>query len=255
MTFKEDLKSFLHYIRHPHLNYRLPYRIGDGWWNDIIKIHTPFRLLLKWVFFLLTVNIFIFGPIALVVATQIGASNRLNINIPYLFLLAAIWAPIVEEFLFRFGLRKPKMALYIVPLLTSVILMGRGVLSIGIVVVLLSLLLILDLSRQTGNKQALPFKWRRWYRHYFPWFFHGSVLLFAMMHLGNYDFKQGISFLLLPLLILPQWLSGLVLAWMRVRDSFACAVVMHSLFNGIPVLFAWLIKTFLPLEQVSLIFF
>lgn len=51
---------------------------------------------------------------------------------------------------------------------------------------------------------------------------------------------------LLPLLVLPQWATGLVLGWMRVRRGIGAAIALHALFNGGPVLMIWLLMTLMP---------
>lgn len=248
-TFFQDFRAYLHYLRHPYWGPRIRGRRGDGWWSDF-KLHTPLRLLLKWLFFLWGINIFVLAPIAYVASASLGANHRINFDIPYLVVLAAVWAPLFEELLFRFGLRRPKIAMYYVPLLIVAMNINIVPLSIAIVVILLILLVVLDLTRQTQYQNAWPFAWRRRYRQFFPFVFHGSVLIFAFMHLSNYVFpKDGVVWLL-PLLVLPQWLTGTVIAWMRVRDSFACGVVFHALFNGVPVLLAWTLLQFLPKEMV-----
>lgn len=252
-SFWQDVKSFLIYIRHPHLGERFAGRRGDGWWCDF-KVHTPLKLLFKWLFFLWFFNVFVLAPLAMVISEELGATHRLKMDTPYLVLLAAVWAPLVEELLFRYGLRRPRLALLYVPILIFVFINNLRWLNIAIVSVLVLFFVVLDLRRQTGYADALPFKWRRYYRQWFPWIFHGSVLIFASLHLFNYELPQGSSIALLPLLILPQWLTGMVIAWMRVRDSFACGVLMHALFNGIPVLLLWILLQFVPVEALSLIF-
>ncbi|MDO5680860.1 MAG: CPBP family glutamic-type intramembrane protease [Pelistega sp.] len=248
LTFKNDLKAFWAYIIRPSFGPRLAHnRRGDGWWSDL-KVHTPFKLLLKWAFFLWLLNIGLLAPIAIGVAESLGAKHRISLDIPYLFLLAAIWAPIVEELLFRFGLRRPKLILIYVPLMIYVMHNGPNIVSLGIVVLLSFLLILFDLLRQTDERFALPFAWRRYYRQWFPLVFHASVFSFAAMHLMNYQFGDSMTWLV-PLLILPQWLTGLVVAWMRMRDSMACAVVMHAIFNGGPILLMLLLMQLLP-EQV-----
>jgi len=250
MSFWQDFKQFLHYIKRPTFTPRLPGRRGDGWWCEC-KVHTPWKLLLKWLFFVWGFNIFVLAPIALAASISLGANNRINIDIPYLVVLAAIWAPIFEELLFRFGLRHPRLAMFYVPILVYAMNTKNMALNIGVVVVLLALFIVFDLRRQTGYQQALPFKWRRLYQRCFPAVFNISVLIFAAMHLSNYEFSAGQTSLLLPLLILPQWLTGLVVGWMRMRDSFACGVVFHAAFNGVPVVIAWTFMQFLP-EDMAL---
>ena len=46
-------------------------------------------------------------------------------------------------------------------------------------------------------------------------------------------------------LVLPQWATGLVLGWMRVRRGIGAAIAC-ALFNGGPVLMIWLLMTLMP---------
>lgn len=250
LSFKNDLKAFWAYILRPSFGPRIANnRRGDGWWSDF-KVHTPWKLLLKWAFFLWIVNIGVLAPIALSVADSLGATHRINFDIPYLIILAALWAPIVEELLFRFGLRRPKLAFLYVPIMIYVVHIGVNKLSVALVVLLSFLMILFDLWRQTDESYALPFKWRRWYRKFFPYIFHASVLSFAAVHLMNYQLAGNISWTM-ALLILPQWLTGMVVAWMRMRDSLACAISMHAIFNGGPVILAWLLLQWMPEQLVN----
>jgi len=41
-------------------------------------------------------------------------------------------------------------------------------------------------------------------------------------------------------LVTPQWLTGLVLGWMRVQRGVVAAMILHALFNLGPLTVAWL---------------
>lgn len=43
-----------------------------------------------------------------------------------------------------------------------------------------------------------------------------------------------------PVMVMPQWMTGLVLAWMRVRSGIGTSILMHMMFNGGPLLLIWL---------------
>ncbi|CFN63451.1 membrane protein [Bordetella pertussis] len=75
--------------------------------------------------------------------------------------------------------------------------------------------------------------------------FHLVALTFAAVHLNNFSLSQTPVWLL-PLLVLPQWATGLVLGWMRVRRGIGAAIALHALFNGGPVLMIWLLMTLMP---------
>jgi hypothetical protein len=70
-------------------------------------------------------------------------------------------------------------------------------------------------------------------------------LLFAAVHLGNFSYNET-PLWLLPFLVLPQWVTGLALAWLRVRRGVGAAMVLHGIFNGGPLLVIWLVISWLP---------
>jgi membrane protease YdiL (CAAX protease family) len=56
----------------------------------------------------------------------------------------------------------------------------------------------------------------------------------------------SMNLVLLPLLVLPQWVTGLVLGWMRVRRGIGASIMLHAMFNGGPLLLIGLILHFAP---------
>ena len=90
-----------------------------------------------------------------------------------------------------------------------------------------------------------PRRWNRYYVAYFSWVFYGSTLLFAGVHLYNFQFNK-VSWLVLPLLILTQFVTGLVLAWLRVRRGIGASVVLHAVFNAGPMLLIMIAMSLVP---------
>ncbi|MCH3715697.1 hypothetical protein LZB71_10065, partial [Campylobacter coli] len=84
---------------------RLPGRTpAIGWVSDWWPGVGPGRLL-AWAAVLWLINLFALGPVAVAAAGAGGVTHRLDpANIPWL--TAVIWAPLVEEMLFRYGLRR-----------------------------------------------------------------------------------------------------------------------------------------------------
>lgn len=205
-----------------------------------------FRRVLAWALVLWTINLFVFGPIAVGVAEKAGATHRIDPqNLPWL--LALVWAPLVEEMLFRYGLRRPAMALWLIPLMAMAIWQGPGLsqtILFGLV-----LLLVYWLTRQARVPSPRARAWLKMYRQWFFWVFHLSVISFAILHIYNFRFDD-VQAWMLPLLVLPQWFTGLVLAWMRVTRGLGAAIALHALFNLGPLLLAWL--TFKVLGPFSL---
>lgn len=246
--FRDELRDFTRFVIRPTLGPRLaPRRLGGHVAVDWLSGFGSARLL-KWALFLWAVNLVFLGPIAVAAATAGGAEHRLNIYaIPWL--QALLWAPVIEELVFRYSLRRIGHALWLVPIATGVMLAGPGTAS---VLILLALLLICwspwygpcrvpSAQRSRGRSWSLRLR----YRALFPWVFHGASLAFAGVHLHNFNLQQT-AFWLLPLLVLPQWLTGLVLGWMRVRRGIGAAILLHGLFNGGPLLLVWLLLRLAP---------
>lgn len=259
LRFRDELRDFLAFVRRPRLGPRLPGRwAGDAVTADWRSGLVPGRLF-KWALFLWAMNLVFLGPIAVAAATAAGAQHRLNIHaIPWL--QALLWAPVVEELVFRYGLRRVYQAWWLLPAAVACMLMGPTTTAVLLLVAIL-LVLWRPLWRGAGSQVADPgrgdatalglhgtqrlqpaLSWhaRRVYCALFPWVFHGTSLVFAAVHLYNFTLHQA-SLWLLPLLVLPQWLTGLALGWHRIRKGIAAAMALHALFNGGPLLLVWLI--------------
>ena len=70
----------------------------------------------------------------------------------------------------------------------------------------------------------------RFFARHFRWFYLGSTLAFASMHLTN--FSEGAALILLPL-TLPQFLLGLILGYVRVKFGMWANVLFHAAHNSI----------------------
>lgn len=68
-----------------------------------------------------------------------------------------------------------------------------------------------------------------WFARLFPLFFWLSTLAFACVHLLNFD--EGALFVLLPL-VLPQFVLGALLGYLRVTYGLWASIALHALHNG-----------------------
>src|SRR3546814_17476014 len=88
-----------------------------------------------------------------------------------------------------------------------------------------------DIAALPYTRKPLPWRYRLAYRRCFPWIFHLASLLFAAVHLYNFNLHHT-PLLLLPLLVLAQWLTGLVLGWLRVKRGIANSMLLNGIING-----------------------
>ena len=75
-----------------------------------------------------------------------------------------------------------------------------------------------------------------WFQRLFPLFFWASTLAFACIHLFN--FSEGAIWVLLPL-VLPQFILGAILGYLRVHYGLWSSMLLHALHNGTALGLVW----------------
>ncbi len=260
-VLRQELRDFLHFVCRPTFGPRLPRRPMHALAADWVGC-LNWRRIVRWVLLLWAVNFLVLGPLAAAAALAGGASHRFNAMVLPWF-LALVWAPIMEELMFRLGLRRPGAALWLIPAFALVVFYGRDV-YVGIFLVVSLALVAMPrpqpraassedsragmlVSRQPGAdwQPLLPgvrfnMRWNRRYRRAFPLVFHVASITFAVLHLLNFSLTN-VPWWLLPFLVLPQWVTGLVLGWLRVRTGIGASIAAHSLFNAGPLAVVWLL--------------
>ena len=156
-------------------------------------------------------------------------------NRPNFIFLAAVMAPLIEELLFRSWLGKRGGVLWLAPFLlvslAVIVLKDADTLSLGLKTALVIMVLgsfalymrrYLALRRDEAVLNAALTR-------VFPFAFWGTSLGFGLMHLANYE--GGDMGLLLPLMILPQFMVGVMLGYIRMRFGLLSAIGFHSAYN------------------------
>lgn len=160
---------------------------------------------------------------------------------PWLLLgLAVIAAPLVEEGIFRLPLWGTPFTLGVsVSLLVWVgvnaALGFNRLAAAGLGTVLVSLNLYLWLKHRRATV------WPGLYSRYPRFIFYGSAVLFGIVHITNYSFEV---WALLPLLVMPQIVIGLLLGFVRLHHGFTWAVLLHGFHNGCVLLPVFLLRLF-----------
>lgn len=157
-----------------------------------------------------------------------------------LALAVIVGAPLVEEVIFRGWLsgRKRHLAAIAVPILGAFgagILSGTGVAGNGIWVITIAVFCVgfTILLFWTGRDRP-PM---RWFERAFPVLFWLSTIAFACIHLANFD--AGALWVLLPL-VLPQFLLGVLLGYLRVHYGLWASIALHALHNGTALGLVWI---------------
>ena len=154
-----------------------------------------------------------------------------------LFFLAVVFAPILEELIFRFPLKYRRGAialavLCVIAVLTNILqLIGlqmyQAMLLSGGVGLAIVLLLIMKLNQ----RQKLD----SFSKRYYPFFFYMAALFFAFAHIFNYELEFD-QLWMGPFLVLPQLILGLMLGYVRVKYGLWASMMAHAMNNLIPTI-------------------
>ena len=151
-----------------------------------------------------------------------------------IFALSVILAPVIEEIIFRGFLRYP---LSVVGIVLSGLIGIAGYLkyinSISWIVFGIIAAASIMLSFILYNNATLISKLEFYFKKYFGVAFYASVVLFAYLHITN--FNEVAYWYLTPLLVLPQFVLGLFLGYVRVRNNLWASMYVHALNNLVPM--------------------
>jgi len=152
-----------------------------------------------------------------------------------LILAVVVGAPVFEELVFRGWLSgKPG---HVMALLS----VGTGIFGFGIVHMTAPVIgVLIMVAGLIGAMAALIMLRDRgpmaWFERLFPGFFWLATLSFALVHLANFDARDdwGSQAILLPL-VLPQFILGGLLGYVRVRIGLLAAILLHAAHNATAV--------------------
>ena len=155
-----------------------------------------------------------------------------------LLALAGIIAPLWEETAFRL----PLAPFHVARVLPALALFGVLVvpskspptqLLLGVPLVVAALVCAGALASKSWNARLCA-----WWAKHFRWVLTLSILGFGFAHASNYQFsaqKPG-TLALIPLLVMPQLIAGILLAYARLKLGFWFAVLLHSGVNTVLML-------------------
>lgn len=159
-----------------------------------------------------------------------GPSLLESKNMPRLqFLFAAvIMAPIVEEAIFRWQLKRFTGGIAFIAFMGGVVISALLKTKWGFLCSPPIFIILFFIYRFT-LAGSITRKFQFW-KSVFPWHFHFTAICFALVHLAN--FEKGISLLPLGLLYtLPQFLLGILLGFTRMNYGLKYSIALHSLYN------------------------
>lgn len=147
--------------------------------------------------------------------------------------LGIIIAPFWEEAAFRLPLkyRKEVVNVLIALVITIAIILQYSGAQHTYSIITSVLLLIVLLLFIFFNRRVTRFTEYLW-KNKFPFVFYFFTIAFALIHISNFKISTPVL-LLLPVLILPQFVVGFFIGYIRVRLGFFWGVLFHAIHNAI----------------------
>jgi len=227
MSTRYTLGTALAYIRRPYFPAGKD-RVGEAQLKHLVQL----------LFFTLALAMVVGGLVGLFIA---GASGEVPENVnqtlgesnPAQFLfMGVIAAPLLEEVIFRSWLGGRRACILGLPILFGLAAMFAGLSANVSPVIIFGIMAGLGVLIGTVGRQFMSLspegqKEGRW--RLFPVAFYGSALIFALVHLANYE--GGLSSPIMALAVLPQALVGLILGYVRMRFGLFHAIIFHAVYN------------------------
>lgn len=145
-----------------------------------------------------------------------------------------LFIPFIEEIVFRLPLQFKKIN-FIPLIVIGVLIVGFSLaiqlklalfIAVPILVILTGWLFFLLYNKKTGKKWELV--WSQNYRFVFYTF----AIAFALLHLTNFPYSIGLL-LFAPIVVLPQFIGGLLMGFLRVKQGFIWGFFLHALYNTV----------------------
>ncbi|MEQ8389058.1 MAG: CPBP family intramembrane glutamic endopeptidase [Alphaproteobacteria bacterium] len=147
-----------------------------------------------------------------------------------LFALAVVLVPVVEETVFRLYVARFH-PIFIVISLAGGLVTAAMLEAMAVLMILAVLLGFLVAGLLRGQRERLG----AWWTRHFRWIVYASALVFGLVHLANFVFPedQAVPAAIKLVLVTPQILMGLFLAYMRVRHGLVWSMLLHGSYNGL----------------------
>lgn len=205
---------------------------------------------LKWLIFLLILDVILISlaifiqkiPFALGFKLQhkdelIRFYYSQEINPLFVAFIVILFAPLIEELIFRLPLRI-KRNNFIPFIFLGILISGLSIIhkyyEPVIILYLIPVFLFgiaFTLNFNKKSYQSISHLFKSNYKLYF----YSFTILFALIHIGNYKFSWQVLFFA-PLLVLPQFILGFLIGFMRLKFGLTWGIFLHAIHNTIYIL-------------------
>jgi membrane protease YdiL (CAAX protease family) len=180
----------------------------------------------------LTFNFIYIISIGLALHSWTTMENVLDVTNGGIIFFGIIIAPLVEELIFRAGLRNLQYSLFVGPALIS-LLFGPWQIVAGMFFFAMSVaayLHFVGLDKRKQQYMGEKFRFGRQFIQHYPkifWLYAGA---FSMVHVTNFRFNDA-SGLFVVFAVIPQLSMGILWGYVRLRDGLRSSIALHFLNN------------------------
>lgn len=108
------------------------------------------------------------------------------------------------------------------------------------IVLLIWILILITLLYLVLRRSVLGRALERFHQKRFVYLFYIFNLVFAFIHFTNYRFEKWTAYLIIPIITMPQLITGLILSYLRIRYNIFWSILYHIFWNM--VLFVIVLK-------------
>jgi len=149
-----------------------------------------------------------------------------------IFLIAGFVGPLIEEIIFRAGLRSAGYSLYLGPIAIAIFVAVRDATAFFVLIAQVLIIFIVWIMHLRNVENTITkIRYSRRFLASYPIIFWLYAIAFSQMHIRNYSFEGATAALTIALFQIPQFLAGVVLAYLRLRDGLRSSITLHCLHN------------------------
>jgi hypothetical protein len=157
-----------------------------------------------------------------------------------LLFIGSLILPILEEIVFRLPLKFKPINISISFFFLIYAFISKVFFNVGYLTINFNVIIIMFFSLFFGfliyffmlkNFDYFNTFWNKNFR----WIYYFSVFSFGLLHIGNFQIDK-LSFIILPLLVLPQLTSGFIAGYLRIKYGFIYCCFFHIVNNFISLM-------------------
>lgn len=225
----EVIKDFYNYLKHPVVDIRS----NKGKEKSLQDCFILFAFMFSIIIFVITPMMSLIGVEDMEHAMEL-VEEKLS---PWsLILLTVFVGPIIEELIFRLPL-KYRYLVYAYDFLLINFLGFYIANQFGPAVIRMAvpLFLVISVFWILWRKKNIDIDSVSNFNRHFPFYFYAMAVFFAFFHITNFSLDPDMWWAT-PILVLPQFVLGLLLGYVRLKYGLTYAIFVHALNNFIPVM-------------------